>query len=82
MQNVYALPIEYLASLDVAVDELNHVFPPLISNRKLLAVHHCFGQRDARRRAREHFNRDSSGRFRLEAYGPAFAMSIDPRHRA
>jgi hypothetical protein len=26
MEDVYALPIEYLASLDVAVDELNHAF--------------------------------------------------------
>ena len=30
MQDVHALPIEHLASLDVAVDELNHVSPPLI----------------------------------------------------
>jgi hypothetical protein len=26
VEDVYALPIEYLASLDVAVDELNHAF--------------------------------------------------------
>jgi hypothetical protein len=26
VQDVHALPIEYLASLDVAVDELNHAF--------------------------------------------------------
>jgi hypothetical protein len=43
VQDVHALPIEHLASLDIAVDELNHVFPPLISKRKLLAVHHCVG---------------------------------------
>jgi len=38
VQDVHPLPIEHLAGLDVAVDQLNHFFSPSKSERSLWAA--------------------------------------------